>query len=299
MNHPLLPTLLCDLNGELLPLNEAKVSVLDRGFIFGDGVYEAIPVYARRPFCFDAHIARLERNLAQLRLPSLHEPDAWLARLHRLIDAQPFDDQMLYLQITRGVALRDHVMVADPTPTVFIMSNPLKPVPEAERHHGAHCVTARDVRWQRGDIKSISLLGNVLARQVSADVGATETILLRDGEHGGPWLTEGASSNIWVVREGALLGPLMDDGHVLEGVRVGLLRTLCAELEIPFNLRPISESDLRTADEVLLSSAGKEVLAVTRLDGEGVGHGALRGKPGPVYARLYEAYQRAKREPSL
>ena len=290
-----LPDALCDLNGELLPLNQAKVSVLDRGFLFGDGVYEAMPVYQRRLFRFDEHMARLARNLDKLRLTAPMDRDGWLARARRLIAAQSCDDQILYLQVTRGVAPRDHVMPTGLPPTVFMMSNPMRPVPAEQRHHGVACVTARDVRWERGDIKSISLLGNVLARQVSADAGAAETLLLRDGAAGGPWLTEGATCNAWIVHEGALLGPPMNE-HVLEGIRVRLLRELCEELGIAYNLRPISEADLRAADEVLLSSSGKEVLAVTRLDGEPVGHGALRGKPGPVYARLYEAYQRAKRE---
>jgi D-alanine transaminase len=293
-----LPDTLCDLNGDLLPLNEAKVSVLDRGFLFGDGVYEAMPVYGRQLFRFDQHMARLARNLDKLRIPAPMGRDAWLARARRLIAAHPAEDQVLYLQVTRGVALRDHVMPVDIAPTVFMMSNPMRPVPIEQRHHGVACVTARDFRWERGDIKSISLLGNVLARQISADAGAVETILFRDGAHGGPWLTEGSTCNAWIVHEGALLGPLMDE-HVLEGVRVALLRELCEEEGIAFNLRPISEADVRAADEVLLSSTGKEVLAVTRLDGELVGHGALRGKPGPVYARLYEAYQRAKRDQSL
>lgn len=296
-----LPDTLCDLNGELLPLSQAKVSVLDRGFIFGDGVYEAIPVYGRKLFLFEAHMARLARNFDKLRLPvprGLTTRDDWLARLRRLVAEQPADDQMLYVQVTRGVAPRDHVMPIGVEPTVFMMSNPLRPVPAEQRHHGVACVSARDVRWERGDIKSTSLLGNVMARQVAADQGAAETILLRDGATGGPWLTEGSSSNVWVVHEGALLGPPMNE-HVLEGVRVGLLRGLCEEEGIAFNLRPISEADVRAADELLLSSAGREVLAVTRLDGDPVGHGALRGKPGPVYARLYEAYQRAKREQSI
>jgi D-alanine transaminase len=293
-----LPDTLCDLNGDLLPLNEAKVSVLDRGFLFGDGVYEAMPVYGRQLFRFDQHMARLARNLDKLRIPAPMGRDAWLARARRLIAAHPAEDQVLYLQVTRGVAPRDHVMPVDIAPTVFMMSNPMRPVPIEQRHHGVACVTARDFRWERGDIKSISLLGNVLARQISADAGAVETILFRDGAHGGPWLTEGSTCNAWIVHEGALLGPLMDE-HVLEGVRVALLRELCEEEGIAFNLRPISEADVRAADEVLLSSTGKEVLAVTRLDGELVGHGALRGKPGPVYARLYEAYQRAKRDQSL
>jgi D-alanine transaminase len=288
-----LPDTLCHLDGQTLPLSQAKVSVLDRGFIFGDGIYEALPVYGRRLFRWDEHMARLERNLAKLRLPNPHPRAGWLAIARELIAAHPADDQVLYLQVTRGVAPRDHVMPEGLAPTVFMMVNAMKPVPAEVRHRGVACITARDFRWERGDIKSISLLGNVLARQLSADQGAAETILLRDG-----WLTEGASSNVWVVHEGALLGPPMDE-HVLEGIRVGLLAELCEEVGIAHNLRPISEADVRAADELLLSSAGKEVLAVTTLDGEAVGHGALRGKPGPVYARLYEAYQRAKREQSI
>jgi D-alanine transaminase len=290
-----LPDTLCDLNGVLTPLCEAKVSVLDRGFLFGDGVYEAMPVYGRRLFRFEQHMARLARNLDKLRIPAPLDSADWLARARRLIAAQPFDDQILYLQVTRGVALRDHVMPEGIEPTVFLMSSPFRHASAEQRHHGVACVSARDFRWQRGDIKSTSLLGNVLARQISADADAVETLLFRDGEHGGPWLTEGSTCNAWIVHEGALLGPVMDH-HVLEGVRVALLRELCEEEGIAFNLRPISEADVRAADEILLSSTGKEVLAVTQLDRDPVGHGALRGKPGPVYARLYEAYQRAKRE---
>ncbi|MFO1337991.1 MAG: D-amino acid aminotransferase [Burkholderiaceae bacterium] len=297
----LLPDTLCDLNGELVPLSQAKVSVLDRGFIFGDGIYEAIPVYGRRLFRFDEHMARLARNLDKMRMVApaeLRTRDDWLARLRRLIAAQPADDQMLYIQVTRGVAPRDHVMPQGVEPTLFMMSNPYRPVPAELRHQGVACVSARDFRWERGDIKSTSLLGNVLARQMAADQGAAETILFREGAHGGPWLTEGSSSNVWIVHEGALLGPPMNE-HVLEGIRVGLLRELCEDDGIAFNLRPISEADVHAADEILLSSAGREVLAVTRLDGDLVGHGALRGKPGPVYGRLYEAYQRAKQEQSI
>jgi len=279
---------LCYLNGEYLPLAEAKVGVLDRGFIFGDGIYEVVPVYGRRLFRFDEHMARLERSLAKIRIPNPHSREQWLERCRRLVADGAAEDQMVYLQVTRGVAPRDHVMPPGLTPTVFMMSSPLKPAAAEQRHHGVACVTARDFRWERGDIKSISLLGNVLARQISADHGALETIMFRDG-----FLTEAAASNVWIVHEGALLGPPKSE-HVLEGIRVDLLRELCEECGIAYNLRPIAEADVLAADEVLLSSATKEVLPVTRLDGEPVGHGALRGKPGPVYARLYEAYQRAK-----
>ena len=284
--------LLCYLNGEITPISQARVSVLDRGFIFGDGVYEAVPVYGRRLFRFDEHMARLNRSLSKLRMPNPHGRDEWLALCRQLVasvgEATGSDDLLVYIQVTRGVAPRDHVMPPGLTPTVFVMVNPMKPASAEQRHQGVACVTARDFRWERGDIKSISLLGNVLARQMSADHGALETIMFRDG-----WLTEAAASNVWIAHEGALLGPPKSE-HVLEGIRVELLKELCEEEGIAYNLRPIAEADVRAADEVMLSSATKEILPVTRIDGEAVGHGALRGKPGPVYARLYEAYQRAK-----
>jgi D-alanine transaminase len=284
---------LCFLNGEFLPLNEAKVSVLDRGFLFGDGIYEVVPVYGRRIFRFDEHMARLERSLAKLRLKSPFTREGWLAHCRRLIASRPEEDQVVYMQVTRGVAPREHVMPLGIEPTVFMMSNPLRAVPAEQRHHGLSCTTARDFRWERGDIKSISLLGNVLARQMSADHGAAETIMFRDG-----FLTEAAASNVWIAHEGALLGPPKSD-HVLEGIRFELLRELCEECGIAYNLRPISEADVLAADEVMLSSATKDVVPVTHIDGQPVGHGALRGKPGPVYARLYEAYQQAKQTMSI
>jgi D-alanine transaminase len=294
MTHAaVLPDTLCHLNGQMLPLCDAKISVLDRGFIFGDGIYEVIPVYGRRCFRFDEHMARLERSLAKLRIPNPHSRADWLALVRTLSAAQPAPDQLVYIEITRGVALRDHVMPDGLAPTVFAMTSAMQQPTAEQRHQGVACVTARDFRWERGDIKSVSLLGAVLARQISADAGAAETVMFRDG-----WLTEAAASNVWVVHEGALLGPPKSE-HVLEGIRYDLLAELCAEVGIAYNLRPIAESDVRAADELMLSSATKEVLAITRLDGEPVGHGALRGKPGPVYARLYEAYQRAKREQSV
>ena len=283
-----IPDTLCYLNGDYTPLNTAKVSVLDRGFLFGDGIYEVVPVYARSVFRFDEHMARLDRSLAKVRIANPHTAAEWRERCRRLIDAHPAADQLLYLQVTRGVAPRDHVMPTDIEPTVFMMTSAMKPPSAEQRHRGVACTTARDFRWERGDIKSISLLGNVLARQMSADHGAAETILFRDG-----FLTEAAACNVWVVHEGALLGPPKSE-HVLEGIRFELIRELCEEEGIAFNLRPISEGEVIAADELMLSSATKEVLPVTTLDGESVGHGALRGKPGPVYAKLYAAYQRAK-----
>ena len=283
-----LPDTLCYLNGEYTPLDQAKVSVLDRGFIFGDGIYEVVPVYGRRLFRFDEHMARLERSLTKLRIPNPHSRPDWLMRCRRLIEAQASEDQLIYIQVTRGVALRDHVMPGGIEPTVFMMVSAMKQPSPEQRHQGVACVSARDFRWERGDIKSISLLGNVLARQISADQGAVETIMFRDG-----FLTEAASCNVWVVREGAVLGPPKSE-HVLEGIRYELIRELCEQEGLAFNLRPISEGEVSSADELMLSSATKEVLPITTLDGEPVGHGAARGKPGPAYARIYEAYQRAK-----
>ena len=285
------------LNGEVLPISQARVSVLDRGFIFGDGIYEVVPVYGGRLFRFDEHLARLSRSLSKLRIPNPASREEWLSRSRHLVaacaESNGAQDQLVYIQLTRGVAPRDHVMPPGLKPTVFMMANPMKPASPEQRHQGVACTTARDFRWERGDIKSTSLLGNVLARQMSADHGAVETIMFRDG-----FLTEAAASNVWIAHEGALLGPPKSD-HVLEGIRVELLRELCEECGLAYNLRPISEADVLAADEVLLSSATKEVLAVTKIDGEPVGHGAMRGKPGPVYAKLYEAYQQAKRTMSI
>ena len=292
-----IPDALCYLNGEYQPLSEAKVSVLDRGFVFGDGIYEVVPVYGQKLFRFDEHLARLGRSLAKLRIENPHNREQWLERSRKLIAALHehggATDQLVYFQVTRGVALRDHVMPKGIAPTVFMMASPMKAASGEQRHQGVACISARDFRWERGDIKSISLLGNVLARQMSADHDAIETIMFRDG-----FLTEASASNVWIVHEGALLGPPKSE-HVLEGIRVDLIKELCEECGVAYNLRPIAESDVTSADEVLLSSATKEVLPVTTLDGQAVGHGALRGKPGPVYAKLYEAYQRAKRVQSI
>jgi D-alanine transaminase len=292
-----IPDTLCYLNGEYSSLRDAKVSVLDRGFIFGDGIYEVVPAYAGKLFRFDEHMARLSRNLGKLRIANPHSREEWLERCRRLMAALAQQggavDQLVYIQVTRGVAMRDHVMPTDVTPTVFMMCSSMKPATPEQRHHGVACVSARDFRWERGDIKSISLLGNVLARQISADHGAVETIMFRDG-----FLTEAAASNVWVVHEGAVLGPPKSE-HLLEGIRYELIRELCEEVGIAYNLRPIAEADVFAADELFLSSATKEVLPVTTLDGQPVGHGALRGKPGPVYARLHEAYQRAKATQSI
>jgi len=292
-----IPDTLCYLNGEYASLRDAKVSVLDRGFIFGDGIYEVVPVYSGKLFRFDEHMARLTRSLGKVRIVNPHTSEQWLERCRKLIraltDSASAQDQLIYIQVTRGVALRDHVMPRDIVPTVFMMASVMKPPSHEQRHGGVACVTARDFRWEHGDIKSISLLGNVLARQLSADHGAMETIMFRAG-----FLTEASGSNVWVVHEGAVLGPPKSE-HVLEGIRVELIRELCEDVGIAFNLRPIAEAEVMAADELLLSSATKEILPITLLDTHPVGHGAMRGKPGPVYAKLYEAYQVAKTVQSI
>jgi D-alanine transaminase len=290
MTH--LPALPCYLNGEFTTLAEAKISVLDRGFIFGDAVYEVIPAYGARLFRFAQHMARLERSLSELRIPNPASRAQWADIAGRLIAdcaqatgvSAESSDQLVYLQITRGVALRDHVMPEGLSPTVFVMCNALKPPSAEQRQRGVACVTAEDFRWEKAHIKTTSLLGAVLARQISFDAGAVETILFRDG-----FLSEAASGNVWVVKDGALLGAPKDN-LVLEGIRYRLLEELCAQQDIPFELRRISRAEVRDADELLLSSASKELLPVTQLDGQPVGS----GQPGPLYTRLFAAYQQAK-----
>lgn len=293
----------CYLNGQWLPLDEAKVSVLDRGFLFGDAVYEVIPVYGQRLFRFEEHMARLNRSLTATRIANPHTPDHWLDLLRELSQRHAHtcgsSDQLLYLQISRGVAPRQLAMPVDVAPTVFLMAQTLDPALADERHTGIACVTAHDFRWERCDIKSTSLQGHVMARQIAVDHGAAETILLREQPGGGgPHVTEGASSNVWIVLEGALIG-VPPSSHTLEGMRIELLRELAEEAGIACHLRPISEDELLRADEVLISSAGRELTPVVQLDGEPVGHGSTRGRPGPIYARLHEAYERAKRSPIL
>ena len=280
-----LPSTPCHLDGEYLPLRDAKVSVLDRGFIFGDGVYEVVPVYEGRLFGFDEHMARLERSLAELRIPNPHAPDGWRAIAERLVrEAPAAPTQGVYVQVTRGVAMRDHAMPDGLVPTVFVMVNPLKPVAAETRARGVRCVTAEDFRWQKAHIKATSLLGAVLARQISVEAGAAETIMFR-----GDLLSEASSSNVWVVKNGVVAGP-QPDHRVLRGIRYGLLERLCRQTGMPYALRDITREEVLAADELLLSSASKEVLAVTTLDDRPVGN----GRPGPIYERLYAAYQQAK-----
>ena len=298
-----LPPLPCYLNGEITNLREARISPLDRGFIFGDGIYEGIAVYGRpghapRPFRFAQHMARLERGLRETRIPNPHTADEWRQIALDLIaayarqssvdatnDAQAApQDWFFYFQVTRGVALRDHPMLPGLTPTVFATCLPMKPPTAEQRAQGVACVTADDFRWQKAHLKTISLLGAVFARQISVDAGALETVMFRDGH-----LSEAAASNVWVVSNSVVMGPPKDH-LVLEGIRYGAIEELCRQEGIGFELRRIPRADVLAADELLLSSATKEVLPITTLDGQPVGS----GRPGPVSQRLYAAYQRAK-----
>lgn len=283
MNDPLV-YLHSNGSGGLTPLSEAKVPVLDRGFIFGDGIYEVIPVYARKMFRAEQHMARLFRSLAAIGIANPHTQAEWLALLQKVMDAHPADDQMLYLQVTRGVAKRAHAFPAETVPTVFMMSNPLVPLADEVRAKGVICVALEDQRWLHCEIKSTSLLGNVLAAQHAVEHGAVESIQFRDG-----FLTEGSASNVWIVKDGVVSGPPRDN-LILEGIRYGLIQELCAAQQITLQERRITRAEVFAADEVFLSSAGKEVLAVVQIDDQTIANGL----PGPIYQQLYAAYQDAK-----
>ncbi|HMA31799.1 MAG TPA: D-amino acid aminotransferase [Casimicrobiaceae bacterium] len=272
------------LNGEFMPIADAKISVLDRGFIFGDGVYEVVPVYARRPFRMPQHLARLQHSLDGIRLPNPLPVATWEALVDELISRQSFPDQAVYMQVTRGVARRDHAFPKGVAPTVFMMSNPLSlPTPE-QVEHGVEVITAQDNRWLRCDLKTTSLLGNVLMRQLAVDRGAVETVLFRDGH-----LTEASASNVLIVHGGALIAPPKDN-LILPGITYDATLELARDIGIPVDVRPVTHAEVLAADEVWLSSSSKEVLAVTRIDGRSVGGGS----PGPLFRKTWKAFQERK-----
>ncbi|NUA30049.1 D-amino acid aminotransferase [Cupriavidus basilensis] len=272
------------LNGELTPLSEARVPVLDRGFIFGDGVYEVVPIYAGKPFRLPQHLARLARSLDIIGIPNPHTDAQWMALIDRVVQANGLADQMVYIQVTRGVARRTHAFPKTVTPTVLIMTNPMSLPSAAMREKGVACVTAQDKRWLHCQVKSTSLLGNVLAAQNAVENDATETIQFRDG-----MLTEASASNVWVVSKGRVSAPPKDN-LILEGIRYGWMEELCAALDISLEARRISQDEVMGADEVLLTSASKEILPVVTIDGKTIGDGT----PGPVFKKLYAAYQAAR-----
>ena len=268
-------------NGKLTPLDQIWISPLDRGFIFGDGVYEMIPVYDGLALHAREHFERLQRSMDEIKLKNPHTVEEWIRATDDLLKHHP-GNQAVYIQVTRGAPLkRDHVIPKDLEPTVFMMANPLSSPSKEAIENGVACVTARDFRWEKCHVKSISLLGNVLARQISADVGATETILFRDG-----MLTEASSSNVFVVKDGVVAAPPRDN-LILLGITYELAAKLAREGALSLEIRPITQAEVRAADEIWLTSSTKEVLAVTTLDGKPVG----TGKPGPVLRRMHALYQ--------
>lgn len=274
------------LNGSFMPLEEARLPVLDRGFIFADGVYEVIPVYSRHPFRLREHLRRLQNSLDGIRLPNPHDDAEWGRLIQEIINRNAPEDQGVYLQVTRGVAKRDHAFPKGVPPTVFIMSNPLATPSPEQVARGVAAITASDYRWLRCDIKSVALLANCLLRQLAADVGAAETVLIRDG-----FLTEASVSNVFMAKDGILLTP--PKSHLmLPGITYDVVLELAAAHRVPHQVREITELELRAADEIMLTSSTKEVLAVTTLDGKPVGNGS----PGPVFRELHRLYQEFKRD---
>jgi D-alanine transaminase len=272
------------LNGRFMPLEEAMIPVLDRGFIFGDGVYEVIPVYSRLPFRIEGHLERLQHSLDSIKLANPHTHAEWTALVEDLVARNEGDDQYLYLQITRGVAKRDHAFPKVVKHTVFMMSTPLLPPDQALKEAGVTAVTAVDNRWLRCDIKSTSLLPNVLLRQLAVEAGAMEAVLLRDG-----FVTEGAASNVFVVKDGKLLAPPKNN-LMLPGITYDVVLELARGDGIPCEVGPVPEATLRAADELWLTSSTREVLPITSLDGRPVGN----GKPGPMFQRMDALYQHCK-----
>jgi D-alanine transaminase len=286
------PLPLCYLNGEFVPLRAARISPLDRGFLFGDGVYEVIPVYDGRVPRLRAHLTRLARSLAEVRIRNPHDDNAWRELFATLIARNGGGDQYVYLQISRGAEFgRNHAPPPDLTPTVFAFCAPLPAVTAEQRANGVACVTAVDTRWLRCDIKSVSLLANVLLRAEGARRGATEVILLREG-----WLTEGSASSVHVIVAGEIRTP-PNSAHLLPGTTRGLIDELADAHGIPRRVIAVSESELRAAGEIWIAAAARGVAAVTSLDGRPVG----TGRPGPLWQRMDSLLQEFRRDqaPSL
>ncbi len=273
------------LNGEFLPVAAARISPLDRGFLFGDGAYEVIPVYSRRPFRIAEHLRRLQDSLDGIRLANPLSATAWQAVVERLVADADFPDQSVYLQVTRGADdKREQAFPVGVSPTVFAFTAPLVAPSDAVRAAGVGAITVPDIRWAKCDLKAISLLANVLLRQQAVEAGCAEAIMLREG-----FLTEGAASNIFVVKAGVILTP-PQDGRILPGITYDVVLELAARHGAPHEIRPVSEGELRTADELWMTSSTKEVLSIVSLDGHPVGHGELDGRPGPVTQRMHHWY---------
>lgn len=280
----------CDiawLNGHFLPLAEARISPLDRAFLFGDAVYEVLPVYAGRVYRLEQHLDRLDRSLGEIRMTPPLTRAAWHSVCGGLVQRNGGGDLLIYLQVSRGAGPdRAHAPLAGPAPTVFAFASPLAPVSADASARGASCVTADDNRWGRCDIKSTSLLANVLLRWAAQDAGAVEAVLLRDG-----WLTEGAASSVHVVRDGRLVTP-PPSAAILPGTTRDVLRELGPRCGVQCIFDDISERELRSTSEAMLASAGAGPRAIVSLDGRPVGDGL----PGPVFRQLYAAWLESRFE---
>ncbi len=281
------PLPLCYLNGEILPLRDARISPLDRGFLYSDGVYEVMPVYGGRPFRFEAHADRLTRSLAAIRMEDPCTRAEWRELLATLIARNGGGDQYVYWQVTRGAEYgRNHAPLPEIPRTVFAFCAPLPVTTAQVIENGVECITAQDTRWAQCDIKSVSLLANVLLRQLAVDAGAAETILLRDGE-----LMEASASAVHVVIDGAIVSPPRSR-KILPGTTRSAMEEVAAGAGIPYRSERVSEQQLRSAREIWISAATREVQPVTKLDGKPVGS----GKPGPLWRRMYERWTRYKQE---
>jgi D-alanine transaminase len=273
------------LNGSWMPIEDAKISVLDRGFIYGDGVYELVPVIKRKPYRMLQHLKRLDNSCREIGLKNPYSIDEWSDLIRQMIAKQAFDDQGVYWQITRGVAKRDHRFPDNIEPTVFMMSNPLPKLTQAQIDHGVKCYTYPDLRWQRCQIKSISLLGNVLARQHAAEHDGIESVMIRDG-----FMTEASASNVFCVFGDTIVSPPKDN-HILGGVTLDGVMELAVKNNMKLVVRPIPEAEMWKADEMWLSSSTKGVLAITSLDDKPVGNALHLGQPGPMFKKMFAIVQ--------
>jgi D-alanine transaminase len=276
-----MPLPLCYLDGRYLPLEDARVSPLDRAFLFGDAVYEVVPVYGARPFRLREHLDRLTQSLAGIRMEPPLSHGEWGEICRELVARNGGGDQYLYLQVTRGMELgRNHAWSAGLEPTLFAYTNALEPVTPALLEAGVAAITAADTRWSRRDIKSTALLANVLLKRLAVDAGAFETIMLEHGE-----LTEGSSTTVHVISGGAVRTP-PNGHHILPGTTREVVGELAARLGVATENRPIAEAELRAADEIWLAFSTRGLLPVTRLDGKPVG----TGRPGPLFRKMHRAF---------
>jgi D-alanine transaminase len=281
------PYPLCYLNGSYVAIEDARISPFDRGFLYADGVYELMPVYAGRPFRFKAHLERMTRSLGEIRMEDPHTAEEWREIIAKLITPQGNADQYVYWQVTRGAELgRSHAPLPKVPRTVFAFAAPLPKASAEALANGVACVTAQDTRWARRDIKSVSLLANVLLRQLAVDANASETILLSGGE-----LMEASSSAVHVVINGEIRTP-PHSRQILPGTTRGAVEKMAQRLGIPCRSVNVTEGELRSAEEIWLSAAGREMSAVTSLDGRPVGNGRI----GPIYQRVYAELQNYKAE---